>query len=259
MGGRDVRFLEAGAGWPVLLLHAFPVNAEMWRPQLERVPEGWRYIAPDVRGFGPEAAPSGSFTLDDVAADLAAFLDHLKLDRAVIGGLSMGGYITMALLRRSPERFDGMILADTRAEADSPEGLEGRRQMIELVRAKGPGAVADQMLPKLLSASARERQPELVAFVRNMIESTSSETIAAALGAMMGRPDSTSSLSRVNCPTLILVGADDEVTPEPSARAMENRIERSRVVVLPGAGHLSSLESPDAFSRALSEFLASNM
>jgi len=257
--GRDVRFLDAGAGWPVLLIHAFPVNADMWRPQLERVPEGWRYIAPDVRGFGPEAAPAGSFTLDDVAADLAALLDHLKLDRAVIGGLSMGGYITMALLRRSPERFDGIILADTRAEADTPEGLAGRRQMIDLVRAKGAGAVADQMLPKLLSASAREHQPELVASVRRMIASTSAEALAAALEAMMGRPDSSADLSRVNCPALVLVGADDEVTPEASARAIEKRIERSRVVVLPAAGHLSNLESPDAFSRALSDFLASNM
>lgn len=257
--GREVRFLEAGAGWPVLLVHAFPVNADMWRPQLERVPDGWRFIAPDVRGFGPAPAAPGSFTLDDAAADVAVFLDHLKLDRVVVGGLSMGGYITMALLRRSPERFDGLILADTRAEADTPEGLAGRRQMIDLVRAKGPGAVADQMLPKLLSASAREHQPELVASVRRMIESTSVDAIAAALEAMMGRPDSTPDLSRINRPTLILVGADDEVTPEGSARAMEQRIERSRVVVLPGAGHLSNLEAPDAFSRAVSDFLASNM
>jgi pimeloyl-ACP methyl ester carboxylesterase len=257
--GGDVRFLEAGAGWPVLLIHAFPVNVDMWRPQLERVPEGWRFIAPAVRGFGPEPAAHGPFTLDDVAADLAEFMDHLKLDTAVIGGLSMGGYITLALFRRSPERFDGMILADTRAEADTPEGREGRRTMIELVRAKGPGAVADQMLPKLLSAATRERQPELVAWVSRMIQSASVEAIAAALEAMMARPDSTPDLSRVNCPALIIVGAEDEITPETNARAMEKHIDRSRVVVLPDAGHLSNLESPDAFSRALSDFLASNM
>jgi 3-oxoadipate enol-lactonase len=259
VAGRDVRFLEAGAGWPVLLIHAFPVNADMWRPQLERVPEGWRFLAPDIRGFGPGADASGGFTLDDVAADLAAFLDHLKLDRVVVGGLSMGGYISFALLRRVRERFDGMILADTKAEADTAEGREGRRKMIELVRAKGAGAVADQMLPKLLSAGARDRQPELVASVRAMIESTSADGIAGALDAMMTRPDSTPDLARVNCPVLILVGEHDEVTPEASARAIEKHIERSRVVVLPEAGHLSNLESPDAFSLALSDFLASNM
>jgi pimeloyl-ACP methyl ester carboxylesterase len=257
--GRDVRFLEAGAGWPVLLIHAFPVNADMWRPQLERVPEGWRFIAPDVRGFGPDRAPAGKFTLDDVAAELGAFLDHLKLDRTVIGGLSMGGYIALAMFRRSPERFDGMILADTRAEADTPEGRKGRRAMVELVRAKGPQAVADQMLPKLLSAAARERQPEVVASVRRMIESTSPDGIAGALEAMMERPDSTADLSRVNCPALIVVGGADEVTPEANARTMEKCIDRSRVVVLPDAGHLSNLESPDAFSRAMSDFLSSNM
>ena len=131
--------------------------------------------------------------------------------------------------------------------------------MIELVRAKGAGTVADQMLPTLLSAGARERQPELVASVRSMIESTSVDGMAGALDAMMARPDSTPDLARVNCPVLILVGEQDEVTPEASARAIEQHIERSRVVVLPGAGHLSNLESPDAFSLALSDFLASNM
>jgi 3-oxoadipate enol-lactonase len=259
VGGRDVRYLEAGAGWPVLLIHAFPVNADMWRPQLERVPDGWRFLAPDVRGFGPEPPVPGPFALDDVAADLAAFMDHLKLDRAVIGGLSMGGYIALAFSRRVPERFDGIILADTKADADTPEAREGRRAMIELVRAKGPGAVADQMLPKLLSAATREERPGIVSMVRAMIESTSVDGIAGALDAMMRRPDSTSGLPHINCPALILVGAHDEVTPEASARAMEKRIERSRVVVLPEAGHLSNLESPDAFSRAVSDFLASNM
>lgn len=243
----------------MLLIHAFPVNADMWRPQLERVPEGWRFIAPDVRGCGPDSSGPGAFTLDDVAEDFGAFMDHLKLDRAVIGGLSMGGYITLALARRSPERFGGMILADTKADADTPAAREGRRKMIELARSKGAAAVADQMLPKLLSADARDRQPALSASVRRMAGSISVAGITAALEAMMGRPDATPGLSRINFPVLILVGAQDEVTPEASARAMETQIERSRVVVLPDAGHLSNLESPDAFSLAVADFLTSNM
>jgi 3-oxoadipate enol-lactonase len=259
VGGRDVRFLEAGAGWPVLLIHAFPVTADMWRPQLERVPEGWRFIAPDVRGFGPAAAPPGSFRLDDVADDLAAFMDHIRLDRAVIGGLSMGGYITFALVRRSPERFSGIVLADTKAEADTEEGREGRRKLIDLARTKGPAAVADQMLPKLLGRTTRQRRPDVVAAVRAMIENTSVDAIAGALEAMMARPDSTPDLARLRSPALILVGDEDEITPEANARAIEKRVDRSRVVVLPGAGHLSNLETPDAFSLALSDFLTSNM
>src|SRR5262249_4658120 len=123
--GRTVRYLDAGSGWPVVLIHAFPLNADMWRPQLERVPEGWRFIAPDLRGFGPDAVRDpGGVTLDDMAADVAELLDFLGIDPAVIGGLSMGGYITLALFRRAPERFSGMILADTKAQGDTAEGLE---------------------------------------------------------------------------------------------------------------------------------------
>src|SRR5215831_4494945 len=110
IAGRRLRYLDAGSGWPVVLIHAFPLNADMWRPQLERVPEGWRFIAPDVRGFGPDAVGSpGRVTLDDMAADVAALLDVRAIERALIGGLSMGGYITFALFRQAPERFSGMI------------------------------------------------------------------------------------------------------------------------------------------------------
>ncbi len=184
IGDRTTRYLEAGAGWPVLLIHAFPLNADMWRPQLERVPDGWRFIAPDLRGFGaaaeaePEAPPP---RVDDFAGDLVVLLDRLHVDRAVIGGLSMGGYVTFALFRRSPDRFSGLILADTKSQADTPEGREGRRKMIELVRASGAAAVADQMLPKLLGAASTRTRPELVAQVRQMIESASVPAIAGAL------------------------------------------------------------------------------
>ena len=199
IGDRKTRYLEAGAGWPVLLIHAFPLNADMWRPQLERVPDGWRFIAPDLRGFGPAAAPArgrSTTTVDDFAGDLVrAARSPRMIDRAVIGGLSMGGYVTFALFRRSPERFSGMILADTKSQADTPEGREGRRKMIELVRASGAAAVADQMLPKLLGATSARTRPELVAQVRQMIESTSAPAIAAALEALSARPDSTPDLA----------------------------------------------------------------
>ncbi|MFL6279651.1 MAG: alpha/beta fold hydrolase, partial [Vicinamibacterales bacterium] len=178
--GRTVRYLEAGSGWPVVLIHAFPLNADMWRPQLERVPEGWQFIAPDMRGFGPEAARDPSaVTLDDMARDIVTLLDELAIDTAVIGGLSMGGYITFALFRRAPERFSGMILADTRAQADTPEGLDGRRKMIALARAEGAAGVAASMLPKLLGSTSLERRPDLPKKVRAMIESASAAAIVA--------------------------------------------------------------------------------
>jgi len=258
--GRTIRYLDAGSGWPVVLIHAFPLNADMWRPQLERVPEGWRFIAPDLRGFGPDAAAApGSITLDDMAADIAALLDELAIDPAVIGGLSMGGYVTFALFRRAPERFSGMILADTRASADTPEGLEGRRQMIATARSQGAAGIAQSMLPKLLGKSSHDRRPDLPPRVRALIERASPDGIVAAIVAMMARPDSTKDLSRISCPTLVIVGEEDALTPVTDAVALQNQIARSRLVILPQAGHLSNLEVPDGFALALSDFLSSNL
>ena len=261
IGDRTIRYLEAGSGWPVVLLHAFPLNAEMWRPELERVPEGWRFLAPDLRGFGPDAPTPGTerVTLDDMAEDVGLLLDELKIEQAVIGGLSMGGYVTFAFFRQAPDHFSGMILADTKAEADTPEGREGRRKMIELAHTGGPAAVADALLPKLLGATTKARRPALAPKVRQMIESQRVEGIVAAIEAMMARPDSTPELSRIPCPALVVVGDEDELTPPADAERMQNHISRSRLVVLPEAGHLSSLEAPDGFTLALSDFLTSNL
>jgi pimeloyl-ACP methyl ester carboxylesterase len=261
IGERTTRYLEAGAGWPVVLIHAFPLNADMWRPQLERVPQGWRFIAPDLRGFGPagaEAAPEAA-TVDDYGRDVGVLLDQLAIDCATIGGLSMGGYVTFAMLRQSPERFTALFLADTKSAADTPDGRAGRRTMIELVRASGPSAVADQMLPKLLSEATRRTRPEVEAQVRQMIESTSTPGIVAALEALSNRPDSTPDLAGVKRPALIVVGAEDALTPVADAEAMDRGIAWSTLVKLPDAGHLSNLESPDAFSKALGDFLTSSL
>ena len=265
VGGRQARYLEAGAGWPVVLLHAFPLNADMWRPQLEAVPDGSRFIAPDLRGFGPSRDSSPwpqPATMDQFAEDVGLVLDHLAIDRAVIGGLSMGGYVALALFRKSPERFAGMILADTRSQADTAEGRAGRRQMLDLIGEGGAGgaaAVADQMLPRMLGPTTLRERPELPARVRKMIEATDPEAIAAAIEAMMGRPDSTPDLARIGVQTLVIVGDEDGLTPPADSEAIARRITRSRLVVLPGAGHLSSLEAPAPFSRALADFLASNL
>jgi 3-oxoadipate enol-lactonase len=262
LGARSTRYLEAGAGWPVILLHAFPLNADMWRPQLEQVPDGWRVIAPDLRGFGPAAevqAGARPPTIDDFADDVDELMDALEIAEAVIGGLSMGGYVTFALCHRSPERFNGMILADTKAEVDTPEGRTGRQKMIELARVHGARAVGDEMLPKVLGSTTHGSRPQVVATVRQMIESASVEAITGALEAMLGRADSTSELAAISWPALVIVGAEDMVTPLAHAEAMQVGIARSRLVLLPEAGHLSNLETPDAFSRALADFLQSNM
>jgi 3-oxoadipate enol-lactonase len=252
-------YLEAGAGWPLILVHAFPVQAEMWRPQLESVPDGWRFIAPDLRGFGRSAlVPSSDPSLDDYAADLEALMNALEIDRAVVGGLSMGGYIAFAFLRRAAERISGLVLADTKAAADTPEGRQDRRAMIELLRTKGAVAVADQMIPKLLGRSSRERS-HLETVVRPWIEASNPQGLEQAIQSMMTRPDSTPDLPRVAVPALVIVGSEDELTPVSEAERLHQALSRSQLVVLSGAGHLSNVEAPDDFTAALTNFLASNL
>jgi 3-oxoadipate enol-lactonase len=253
--GRTRHCLEAGAGWPLILLHAFPLSAEMWRPVLERVPDGWHYVAPDLRGFGASTPATTGASLDDHAADIEGLLNALELERAVIGGLSMGGYIAFALMRRAPERVSALVLADTRAGADSPEGRQGRRAMSELVRAEGPAAIADRMLPTLLA------HPEEAcgADVRRLIEGNSVEGIDHALHAMRERPDSTPLLARISIPTLVIVGEHDATTPLAEAELIHQSLSRSHLVVIPDAGHLSAVEQPEAFAMVLENFLTSNL
>ena len=253
-------WLEAGAGWPVILLHAFPLSAAMWHPQLDRVPDGWRFIAPNLRGFGRSLPPSGGrISMDDYAADVFCLMDGLALDNATIGGLSMGGYVAFAMFRQAPIRFTGMILADTRPQADTPQGREGRVRMRDVLAKEGPRGVADQMLPKLLSEEARREGAEMLRDTRAMIESAAPQAIDEAIGALMDRPDSTPGLSGISCATLVLVGEQDEITPVAEAVAMQRAIPRSTLCVISGAGHLSSLEQPEAFSRALGDFLLAHL
>jgi pimeloyl-ACP methyl ester carboxylesterase len=258
IGHGTVRYLEAGAGWPVVLLHAFPLASDMWRPQLERAPDGWRLLAPDLRGFGPAAgAPAAS--LADMAEDVVRWLDALRIDTATIGGASMGGYVTFALFRQAPERFDAVVLANTRPGADSAEGRAAREKMRQLVRNSGPPAVADQMIPKLLGETSRVSRPDLAPVVRRLIEGNTADGIGGALQAMMERPDSTDLLPRIGRPALIVTGDEDTLIPVAEGDAMQRMLPRSQLVVLRRAGHLSNLEAPAEFSEALENFLRAHL
>jgi 3-oxoadipate enol-lactonase len=249
-----VRYLEAGQGWPVVLLHGFPLTADMWRPQLEAVPDGWRFLAPDLAGFGPDAGASAS-TLDELASGVIAFLDATEIDKATIGGLSMGGYVLFALLRQAPERASGIVLADTRATADNEQGRAARNKMLETLRTRGVDAVADEMMPKLLGATTHRERPGVERRIREMVRTNTPEGLAGAITAMRDRPDSTPQLSKISVPTLLLVGEEDVLTPPADAAAMRASITRAFLVDIPGAGHLSNLEAPDDFTAALTDFL----
>jgi len=260
IGDRTIRWREGGEAQRgvLVLIHAFPLSSAMWESQVDAF-AGWRVVCPDLRGFrgpdGPAAEHPGDPTMDEYAIDVEHVLDALDVPQAVIGGLSMGGYVTFALFRRAPARCRGLILADTRATADSEEGRQGRRRMLHLVDEQGASAIADDMLPKLLGATTRREQPLVEQQVRRMIEANSPDAIRAAVTAMMTRPDSTTLVGSIRCPTLIVAGDEDTLTPVSASHEMQQGIRGASLVTLPRAGHLSSLERPAEFNAAVGRFL----
>jgi pimeloyl-ACP methyl ester carboxylesterase len=224
----------------------------MWEPQMILADQGWRVVAPQFRGFDGGSGDPPASTVDDYAADVIDLLDGLHVEDAVVCGLSMGGYAAFALLRLAPRYVRGLVLADTRSQADTPEGVEG---MLKLLDDKGPAAIADEMVPKLLGASTRERQPELADRVRKLVLSNPAAAIAGGIRVLMSRPDSTKLLQTIHCPTLVVVGEEDVLTPPAFSEEMHRAIAGSELTKIPGAGHLSNLESPAAFNAALGGFL----
>lgn len=259
VAGRTIRWLEAGpaaATHTLVWLHAFPLSAEMWRPQLEAPPAGWRVVAPDLAGFGGTTDTTGAPSIDDFAADVEALSGHLRLDRFVLGGLSMGGYAVFACLRRFAPRLAGVVLADTKAAADTPQAKQGRQALLDLVASRGAAGVADQMLPKLLGATTTRDQPALVARVRDLIEANAPAGIARAVARLRDRPDSGPTLAALSVPALVLVGEEDAITPVADAQAMVALSPGATLAVLPRAGHLSNLEAPADWQKALDAWLA---
>lgn len=255
INGTDLAYTDQGRGMPVVLLHAFPQNRAMWEPQVRALSKTHRIIAPDFRGFGESDAPLWHYTLDQFADDVAGLLDHLAIKRAVLVGLSMGGYTLFAFYRKYADRVTGLVLADTRAQPDTEEGRAGRFAMAQAAYTKGACAIADIMLPKLLSPVALQTKPELTGQVRATIERTQISGIAGALMAMAERPDSVPLLARIACPTLVITGELDGPTPPADGKLMAERIPGARLEIIPKAGHLSNLEQPEAFNRALLDFL----
>jgi len=239
----------------LVLIHGFPLNARMWEPQLALAQAGWRVIAPHLRGMDGGATDPETHSIDDYAGDVIDLLDGLHIEEAVIGGLSMGGYVTLGMFRHAPRYFSGMVLADTRAEADTPEGVDGRKRMLALLRDKGVRPLLDEMIPKLLGATTRRDHPDVETRLRQMVSANPDAAIAGAIRALMTRPDSTPLLSSIHCPTLIIVGEEDTLTPPPMSRDLHRAIRSSELAVLPGVGHLSSMEQPQAFNAALESFL----
>jgi pimeloyl-ACP methyl ester carboxylesterase len=255
IGQPELAWEEAGRGAPVVFLHAFPLNRKMWAPQVAALAAGYRVITPDFRGHGESGVAEEDSTMERLAEDARGLLDHLKLERVVLGGLSMGGYVAFAFLRRWPERVRALILADTRASADTEEARKGRYATADLTEREGSVAIAEMMVPKLLAPGTLERKPEVVAAVRQMILEASPAGIAHALRGMAARPASFDLLPQIKCPTLIVVGEEDGLTPPADSEAMATAVPKSTLVKIPDAGHLSNLEQEERFNQAILDFL----
>ncbi len=240
----------------LLLIHGFPLSSQMWEPQLEDLADFVRVVAPDLRGYGGSDSVPGPYSITLLADDCADLLGHLNVATPfVVCGLSMGGYIALEFYRRYPEQVAGLILASTRAGADSVEGQAGRDKAAELAKTEGATAVSAGMLPKMLAEHNFETDDELVDYVKEIMSTASLNGVVGALAAMRDRIDSTPMLGDIDVPVLIIHGADDQLIPVSEAEAMHNAIPDSELVIIPDAGHLPNLEQPDLFNDAVIDFL----
>jgi len=253
VNGIRLGYSDRGAGLPLVFLHAFPFNRTMWADQ-EALSSRFRIITVDLRGHGESDAPAWRYSLEQYAADVHALLGLLGVSQAAFVGLSMGGYLEFTLCRHCPDLILGLVFSDTRAEADRPEQVKWRFDLAQRAAAVGPSAVIDDMLPKLLSPGAYRRRPDLVERVKSIQAAAPVHGIVGDLTAMAERPDSTDLLASIRVPTLVIVGEDDVLTPPADAERIARGISGARMVTIPDAGHMSNMEQPDRFNRALTEF-----
>ena len=256
--GFQVGYDDQGDGLPIVFLHGFPHDRTLWNAQRLSLAPHARCIVPDLRGFG-QSSTHGPYSMDQYADDVAAVLDWLGIEAAVVCGLSMGGYIAMAMWRRHPERIRAFAFCDTRAGADTEEGRQRRDELITIVRRDGVRAIAEAQITGMVGATTRERRPEVVAALRAMMGRQSVAGITGALLALRDRPDSRETLRTISVPTLVLVGEDDVLTPIKDARAIAEALPpaaRVRLEIIAGAGHVPCLERPAATTHALSDFLS---
>lgn len=251
----QIHFADQGNGPAIVLVHGFPLNHAMWKRQVEALSKRFRVIAMDVRGFG-RSAPTGPFTIETIADDVHALAEHLKLGTFVLGGLSMGGYVVLAYAGKYPATLRGLMLVDTRAEADSAPVKENRDKMIATARQQGARPISDAMLGRLIPEATAKSRADLVGELRQMMESCAPEAIAHALEAMRDRPDYVSSLAGIAVPTLILSGELDAITPPEVMKVLHDNIPRSQFAIIPGSGHMSPMEQPNAVTREMERFLA---
>jgi len=250
-------YRDQGAGQALIFLHAFPLNQNMWNDQTTELGNQYRTITLDLRGFGGSDAPQGPYLMDQMAADVRGLMTALNIEQAVLVGLSMGGYISLAFLRNYPDAILAMVLADTRAGADTPEARGRRLKSAEKAETEGAAAIAAEVVPALLGATSLQSRPGVVERVREMVEVNSPVGIAGAQRGMAERVDSTTVVADIDFPVMVIVGAEDTLTPVAEAEKLRDRIPGARLAIIEQAGHLSNIEQPDEFNTVLRQFIDS--
>lgn len=246
---------EQGKGQPLVLIHGFPHDHTLWKPQLEGLSDVARVIAPDLRGFGHTENVPHTVTMDDHAKDIKALLDRLGIERAVIGGLSMGGYVALAFAALFPRSLHGLLLCNTRAVADNEQARKARYVTAGRALSEGLNGIADEMAPKMIAERSAQLYPELTGRIHAMIARQPAQGTAASARGMAQRPDRIPMLPSIHAPTLIITGSADTLIPPSESEAMAARIPDSELVVIPDVGHLSNLEDAEAFNGAVRRFL----
>lgn len=252
-----VDYRDQGTGPAVIFLHAFPLNQSMWNDQTSALSNRYRTITMDLRGFGGSDAPQGPYLMDQMAADVRALITALNIEQAVLVGLSMGGYISLAFCRDYPDAIRAMVLADTRAGADTPEARDRRLKSAVKAETDGAAAIAAEVVPSLLGRTSLESRPAVVERVRDMIEANSPVGIAGAQRGMAERVDSTTVVAAINFPVMVIVGAEDTLTPISEAEKLRDSIPGARLTIIEQAGHLSNVERPEEFNTVLKQFIDS--
>jgi pimeloyl-ACP methyl ester carboxylesterase len=274
MSTTELVYTDEGSGPAVILLHGYPFDRSMWRKQIDFLSaHGYRVVAPDLRGFGemsdklqfvadtdrePERQAEAYrtvTTMADMASDVAALIDELKIDQATICGLSMGGYVAFEFVHLFPTRVRALVLAGTRAPADNEQEKQAREQQAQRILAEGMSGIAEATLPKLMAPRTLAENPEIVASVRDMILRADPHGAAAAQRGMAARRDYSDDLSSINMPTLVIVGREDPIRPVADAEFMHDRIRNSRLEIIEDAAHMTNMEQPEAFDRILLSFI----
>jgi pimeloyl-ACP methyl ester carboxylesterase len=255
VGGCELVIEDHGAGVPLVLLHGFPLSMAMWDPIRPGLVQVARVVTPDLRGFGASGKPEGDYSMATLADDVLRLADALDLERVVLGGHSMGGYVALRFAAAHRDRLAGLILVDSRAEADTPEGRARRGAAVARIEREGGAGFLDEFVPNLIAPTTRERSPRFLAELRAIAAEVPDHVLAACLRGMRDRPDSSGVLRSLDVPALIVVGAEDAITPPASARAMAELLPRATLAVIPGAGHTPSVERPLPTAEAIIGFL----